>query len=107
MTKRKGIFYGWWIVAAGLLLITLTVPFTSALVSLYMIPITKEFNIPRSAFTLTTSIIAICGITLSPIVGKVIQKYNIKLILSISIIVFSLSYMSYGISQSVYPYFRF
>ena len=102
MTKRKGIFYGWWIVAAGLLLITLTVPFTSSLVSLYMIPITKEFNIPRSAFTLTTSIIAICGITLSPIVGKMIQKYNLKLILSISIILFSLSYMSYGIAQSVY-----
>lgn len=102
MTKRNRIFYGWWIVVAGLLLITLTVPFTSALVSLYMIPITEEFNIPRSAFTLTTSIIAICGIILSPIVGKMVQKYNLKLILSMSIIVFSLSYMSYGIAQSVY-----
>ncbi|WP_156289428.1 MFS transporter [Oceanobacillus salinisoli] len=102
MPKRKGIFYGWWIVLAGLLLITLTVPFTSALVSLYMIPITEEFNIPRSAFTLTTTIIAVCGIILSPVAGKIIDKYNVRWILSISIIVFSLSYMSYGIAQSVY-----
>ncbi|MBB6445730.1 MFS transporter [Bacillus benzoevorans] len=102
MPKKKGIFYGWWIVLAGLLLITLTVPFTSALVSLYMIPITEEFDIPRSAFTLTTTIIALCGIILSPIVGKMVQKYNVKMILSLGIIVFSLSYMSYGLAQSVY-----
>jgi MFS transporter, OFA family, oxalate/formate antiporter len=102
MSKRKGIFYGWRIVVAGLLLTTLTIPFTSALVSLYMIPITEEFNIPRSAFTFTTSIIAICGIILSPIVGKMIQKYNVKFILSTSIVVFALSYMSYGMAQSIY-----
>ncbi|MCQ6280258.1 MFS transporter [Bacillus sp. EB600] len=102
MPGRKGIFYGWWVVLAGLLLITITVPFTSALVSLYMIPITKEFHIPRSAFTLTTTVIAACGILLSPVVGKMVQKYNVKLILSISISVFALSYMSYGLAQSVY-----
>ena len=50
MTKRKGIFYGWWIVLGGLLLVTLTVPFTSALVGLYMLPITEEFNIPTNCF---------------------------------------------------------
>src|SRR3954449_5750939 len=102
MSKGKRLFYGWWIVLAGLLLITITVPFTSALVSLYLIPITKEFNIPRSAFTLTTTVIAVCGIILSPVVGKMVQKYNVKLILSLSISVFALSYMSYGIAQSVY-----
>jgi OFA family oxalate/formate antiporter-like MFS transporter len=102
MSKRKRLFYGWWIVLAGLLLITITVPFTSALVSLYMIPITEEFNIPRSAFTLTTTIIAVCGIILSPVVGKMVQKYNVKWILSMGIVVFSLSYMSYGLAQSVY-----
>lgn len=102
MPRKKGIFYGWWIVLAGLLLITITVPFTSALVSLYMIPITEEFDIPRSAFTLTTTIIAVCGIILSPIVGKMVQKYNVKMILSIGIIGFSLSYMSYGIAQSIF-----
>jgi MFS transporter, OFA family, oxalate/formate antiporter len=102
MTKRKGIFYGWWIVLGGLLLITLTVPFTSALVGLYMLPITEEFNIPRTAFTFTVSIIGICGILLSPIVGKLVQKYSVKLIMSTGIIVFSLAYMSYGLAQSVY-----
>lgn len=99
---KKGIFYGWWVVFAGLLLITLTVPFTSALVSLYMIPITEEFDIPRSAFTLTTTILSTCGIILSPLVGRVIQKYNLKVILSLSLIVFALAYMSYGLAQSVY-----
>ena len=31
-----------------------------------------------------------------------VQKYNVKFILSIGIIVFSLSYMSYGIAQSIF-----
>ena len=99
----KGTKYILWMVdciIACLLLITLTVPFTSALVSLYTIPITEEFDIPRSAYTLTTTILAACGIVLSPIVGKMIfQKYNVKLILSIGILVFSLSYMSNGLAQ--------
>lgn len=102
MQRKKGIFYGWWVVLAALLLITITVPFTSALVSLYMIPITEEFGIPRSAFTLTTTIIAVCGIILSPAVGKMVQKHNLKLILCTSITIFALSYMSYGLAQSVY-----
>src|SRR4051794_32449567 len=103
MTKKsKGIFYGWWIVLGGLLLVTLTVPFTSALVGLYMLPITEEFNIPRTAFTFTVSIIGICGILLSPIVGKLVQKYSVKLIMSTGLIVFSLAYMSYGLAQSIY-----
>src|SRR3954453_2036723 len=102
MTKRKGIFYGWWIVLGGLLLVTLTVPFTSALVGLYMLPIREEFNIPRTAFTFTVSIIGICGILLSPIVGKLVQKYSVKLIMSTGLIIFSLAYMSYGLAQSVY-----
>ena len=102
MTKKKGIFYGWWIVLGGLLLVTLTVPFTSALVGLYMLPITEEFGVPRTAFTFTVSIIGICGIILSPIVGKLVQKYNSKLIMSTGIIVFSLAYMSYGLAQSMY-----
>lgn len=101
MLKKSKFFYGWWIVIAGLILITITVPFTSALVSLYMIPVTEEFGIARSAFTLTTTIIAFCGIIISPAVGKVVQKYNVKWILSIGIIVFSFAYMSYGLAQSV------
>ena len=102
MTKKKGMFYGWRIVIAALILITISVPFTSALVSLYMIPVTEEFGIPRSAFTLTTTIIALSGIFLSPAVGKIVQKYNIKWILTAGIFVFGLSYMSYGMAQSAF-----
>lgn len=100
--NKKKIFYGWWVVLALFTMVTLTVPFTSALVSLYLIPITEEFGIARSAFTLTTTIIAICGIVLSPVVGSVVEKYNLKLILTISTTVFALAYMSYGLAQNVF-----
>lgn len=101
-SKGKGIFYGWWIVLASLVLTTLTTPFTSSLVSLYLIPVTEDFGIPRSAFTMTTSIVAICSIALSPFVGRVVQKYNTKMILAVSLTVFALSFMSYGLAQSAF-----
>lgn len=99
---KSKMFYGWWIVIGGVLLITMTVPFTSALVSLYMLPVTEEFGIPRSAFTLTTTILSSCTIVLSPFVAQVMEKYNLKLVLSSSLTVFALGYMSYGLAQNVY-----
>lgn len=95
-------FYGWWIVVGCVLLITMTVPFTSALVSLYMLPVTEEFGIARSAFTLTTTILSSCTIVLSPFVGQIIEKYNLKLVLSSTLVLFGLAYMSYGLAQNVY-----
>lgn len=99
---KSKMFYGWWIVIGGVLLITMTVPFTSALVSLYMLPVTEEFGLTRSAFTLTTTILSACTIVLSPFVGQVMQKYNLKLILASTLTVFALAYMSYGLAQNVY-----
>lgn len=99
---KSKMFYGWWIVIGGMLLITMTVPFTSGLVSLYMLPVTEEFGLIRSAFTLTTTILSACTIVLSPFVGQVMQKYNLKLILASTLTVFALAYMSYGLAQNVY-----
>lgn len=99
---KSKMFYGWWMVIGCVLLITITVPFTSGLVSLYMLPVTEEFGIARSAFTLTTTILSSCTIVLSPFVSQIIEKYNLKLVLSVSLITFALAYMSYGLAQNVY-----
>jgi MFS family permease len=96
MEKKNTFFYGWAIVI-GCILITMTmVPPIMALSNKYLIYVTEDLGISRSAFTLANTILQGLGIFISPIVSKNLAKGNMKKIQSISIIGFVLCYASYS-----------
>lgn len=97
---KKKIFYGWWIVAGAVLITSTLVPSVVAMANKFLIPVTEDMGISRSAFTLSNTILQAMGIFLSPLIAKKISKGNLKSIQSIAIIVFSLSYASYGLAKS-------
>lgn len=98
--KKHKIFYGWWIVLGALLLTSTLVPSVVAMANKFLIPVTAEMGISRSAFTLSNTILQSVGIFLSPFVAKKITTGNLRTIQSVSIIVFTLAYASYGLAQS-------
>lgn len=99
--KKEKIFYGWWIVIGCMIITTTMVPPVMALANKYLIQVTSDMNISRSAFTLTSTIIQSLGIFLSPFVAKKLANGNMRKIQSISIICFALSYASYSLAQNV------
>ncbi len=54
-------------------------------ISLFLVPVTTDLNITRAQFNLCLSISAVVGIVASLVVGKLLDKYNARLIGSISI----------------------
>ena len=98
--KQRKIFYGWWVVA-GCILITMTmVPPIMALSNKYLIYVTEDLEISRSAFTLANTVLQALGIFLSPFVTRFLAKGNMRVIQSVSILGYCASYFSYSLAQS-------
>ncbi|MCP1102959.1 OFA family oxalate/formate antiporter-like MFS transporter [Aequitasia blattaphilus] len=100
--KEKKIFYGWFIVIGCILITCTMVPLIMALSNKFLISITTDMGISRSAFTLVNTIVQALGILLSPMVAKRLAKGNMKKIQSICIVGFALAYASYSLAQNVY-----
>jgi len=102
MEKNKKFFYGWGIVFGCVLITSTIVPVVMSLSNKFLIPVTKEMGISRSAFSMISTILQALGIFLSPIVAKKIATGNIRKIMGISVIGFSLAYASYSFAQNVF-----
>lgn len=96
----KKLHYSWVICIACFVIMIFTAPLVNACASLYLTSVTEEFGISRSAFTLTNTIVAMCGMFLAPLWGNIYQKYNAKIVLSIALLGFGLGYMSYSLAGS-------
>ena len=97
MTNKK-LFYGW-VVVAGCILITMTmVPPIMALSGKYLLYVTTDLNISRSAFTLANTVLQSLGIFLSPVVSKRLAEGNLRRIQTLSVLGYCASYFSYSLA---------
>lgn len=100
--KKHSIFYGWWIILGCIIITSTMVPLIMSLSNKFLIQVTTEMGISRSAFTLANTILQGLGIFLSPIVSKKLAHGDMRKIQSISILGFVLSYASYSFAQNVF-----
>ena len=94
MEKKKGIFYGWYIVAVCALLMGTVTSFLVSLESLYLVPMSEEMGISRSAVSLAATFSGGIGLVLSPVVGKIMSKKSIRGITTIAVAGAMVSYLA-------------
>lgn len=102
--KNKG-FYGWKVVFACFILMATMIPPVVTMASKFLIPVTTEFGISKSQFTLSNTILQMMGIFLSPVVSKHISNGKLKRTLIFSIIGYSLSFAAYGVATNIYTHY--
>ena len=100
MEKQKKFFYGWWIVVGAVLVTATMVPSAMSMANKYLLQVTEEMGITRSAFSLNNAILQAVGIFLSPLVTKKLAQGNLKRIQVISVIIYAAGYATYGFAQS-------
>ena len=99
--KNEGKLYQGWMVVIGCLLITMTmVPPIMALSNKYLIYVTEDLGISRSAFTLANTILQGLGIFISPFVSRKLMQGNMKKIMAASVIGYAIFYGSYSLATS-------
>ena len=85
-TKKGGIFYGWWIVVVCTLIMATFFTLLLSCISLFIVPITEDLGITRSAFGVFSTILMILGMILSPIAGKICATKNTRTIMSAALL---------------------
>lgn len=74
-------------------------------VSFYLIPITESFRIGRAQYNLVNTCVFITSTLIGPFFGKLIQKYNPRIIIGCGAVAGALCMYGFSISTSITPFY--
>jgi MFS family permease len=74
--KRRGIFYGWYIVGVGFLANVASSFALASTLSIFLKPLTAELGISRGVFSLLRSGEGVIAACLAPLVGTLVDRYG-------------------------------
>ena len=87
--KIPKLFYGWWVVAASIFGFSASPgQFAFGAMSLFMIPLSLEFNWDRTQISLALTIFTVVQAFATPVVGRMVDQYGAKEILIPSVLIF-------------------
>ncbi|MBI4339040.1 MAG: MFS transporter [Chloroflexi bacterium] len=92
--RRRGLYYGWWIVASGVLAGLLRNGSFGMGAGAFFLPIAREFNTTRAAVSWAFALIRIEGGVTGPIEGYLIDKFGPRKIMVVGWIVFGLGFIA-------------
>jgi MFS family permease len=76
MRSRKGIFFGWYVVAACFVTLFLTTGAGFFTFSVFMIPLENSFQASRTAITAVNSVVALAAGFTTPLVGMLLHSWG-------------------------------
>lgn len=101
MKNKKKLYFGWWILMTCFFLMALLYVTNYSLVGLFVTPMAKEFNTSTTGISTMVTISIMCSTISSFFAGKIIEKYNIKIIVLIACAVIGLAYLGIAFSKSI------
>ncbi|MFS0784423.1 MFS transporter [Bacillus sp. 1P06AnD] len=107
MNTKGKMFYGWWIVVATFLIMTFIYAPIANLVSLFTLPVTEDLGFGRSQFMTYYTIMAVSAMIFGPLAGKLMKKMDIRLFLTIFILLGAISYIGFSFSTKLIHFYLF
>lgn len=92
MKKNAKIFYGWWILIGSFLLNLAGIGIIINSYGVFIKPVTESLGFSRGGFTLYFSIAALAMMVMAPVIGKLLEKFNIRIVMTICTAMMSISY---------------
>jgi len=85
--KRRGIFFGWWVVAATMLCMsTGPGPFAFASLGLFILPLSAEFGWDRAEISFSFTFLIVATAISLPIIGRLVDRIGCRPILIFSMV---------------------
>jgi len=95
MTKKK-VFYGWWIVAGGFILNFIGIGIGINAIGVFFKPVVESLGFSRGDFSLYFTIAALSMTFAAPVVGKLMEKFDVRLIMGFSTMLLAASFALYS-----------
>lgn len=103
MQKRK--FFGYWIVFYTFVLMFFIFTIIKSLHSLFLVPVTEDLGMERSAFSLIFTITGASVAIALPVVTKLLRYFSIRKIMVVSILMCSLGFAAYAFAQEAWQFY--
>lgn len=107
MNKKGGIFYGWWILAAGFLIMTFLYAPIANLVSLFTKPVTEELGFGRAEFTMYYTVMATTAMIIAPIAGRLMKKLDVRVYMTIFTLLGAGAYIGFSFATELIHFLLF
>lgn len=104
MSEGK-VFYGWWIVAATVVILLFGVSSGFYTVSVFLEPLQKSFGWTTTQISLGFTIAALLVGLLSPVVGIAVSKLGVKMVVVYGVSTVGISLLLFGSIQELWQYY--
>lgn len=107
MGSKRKIHFAWWVLLGLCITVGLGKSGINNGAGLFLPPVSKDLGIGMGTLTLYLSISAVATLIFLPIGGKLMAKYDTRLLLSIAIILQAGSFAAFGLMNSVWGWYIF
>ncbi|WP_318614796.1 MFS transporter [Sporosarcina sp. YIM B06819] len=105
--NRKKVHYAWWVLLGLVIMVGFAKGGVMTAGGLFLTPVTEDLGIGIGSLSLYFGISSIVTMIFLPIAGKMIAKYNIRMLLVVSIILEAGSFAMFGFMNSVWGWYLF
>ncbi len=102
MASERGIFYGWWIVAASFLILFVTVGIGLYAPPVFLVPLQEHFGWSRAAIAAGSAIAAVVSGFMSPVVGVWIDKYGSRTVMTTGAVLMGAAFVLLSLIHSLW-----
>jgi sugar phosphate permease len=92
MKSNQKIFYGWWIVVGSFFLNFAGIGIIMNSMGVFIKPVSESLGFSRGGFTLYFTIASLAMMIMAPVMGKLLERYNIRLIMTICTTMMAVSF---------------
>ena len=104
---KKRIHYAWWILLGLAIMVGFAKGGIMTAGGLFLTPVTEDLGIGMGSLSLYFSISSIVTMLFLPFAGKLMAKYNIRLVLIVGVILQAGSFAMFGFMNSVWGWYLF
>lgn len=103
--RKKLEFQKWVVLAACFLIMAVAFSIVNNITTLFLDPVTKDLGVSNSAFSLIFTIGALITSLMSPIVGQLVTKINIKIIMSVGALLAGVGFFCYSFAKQIWVFY--
>jgi MFS family permease len=103
--QATGLFYGWWIVAAGIWIQAITTGLLMQAFGSYVLVMQQEFNWSRTAFSFAFSAQQAESGLLGPLQGWMLDKWGPRVVMTAGMVIFGVGFIAFSQINSLWTFY--
>lgn len=103
--KKNRIHYGWFIVAAGMMIIAAAIGLVGNSFSIFIVPVGEELGFTRSQMSLNQTILAMGGIVVSFLWGTFLKHFRLKRLMALAAVMTCGCYFLYSVATKLWMFY--